>query len=268
MRIPVAGAELEVHVSGPSARPAVLLIHGFPLDRALWNAQVSALSQWRCIVPDLRGAGDSTAPSPPGDYSMEQYAADLMTVLDAFEIAATVVCGLSMGGYVALELLRRYPERILAAVLCDTKAEADSAEARRARDAMAALAQREGAAAVGEQILPRMLAPATFAERPGVIAAVRAMMARTPVSGIVGALRALRERPDQTRTLDTIRVPVLVVAGADDQITPPTPMRAMARAIPGARFSEVPAAGHLPPLEQPEAVNRLLAGFLKELEGG
>jgi pimeloyl-ACP methyl ester carboxylesterase len=190
-------------------------------------------------------------------------------VLDTLGLDRAVICGLSLGGYILFELLRRHPGRVRAAVFCNTKATADSADARRSRDEMATLAEKEGTAAVAERLLPQLLAAATFAAQPEVVAHVREMISRTPVPGLVGALRALRDRPDSTPTLETIGVPTLVIAGAEDQIAPPDTMRAMAQAIPGggggAQFAVIPAAGHLAPLEQPLATSRVLADFLDGL---
>jgi pimeloyl-ACP methyl ester carboxylesterase len=130
---------------------------------------------------------------------------------------------------------------------------------------MAALAEREGTGAIAERLVPQLLAPATFAAQPDVVAHVREMINRTPIPGIVGALRAMRDRPDSTPLLGGIKVPTLVVAGEEDKITPAEGMRAMAQAIPGAQFAAIPAAGHLAPLEQPLATSRTLADFLEEL---
>jgi len=175
------------------------------------------------------------------------------------------VCGLSLGGYILFELLRRHAGRVRAAVFCNTKASADSAEARRGRDEMAALAERDGAAAVAEKLVPQVLAAATVAAQPDVVAHVREMINRTPVPGLVGALRALRDRPDSTPMLGSIGVPALVVAGEEDKIAPPDVMRLMAQAIPGAQFAVIPEAGHLAPLEQPLATSRIVADFLDGL---
>ncbi|MGH7530473.1 MAG: alpha/beta fold hydrolase [Gemmatimonadales bacterium] len=254
---------MAVTIGVPGAEPAVLFIHGFPLDRALWRHQTSALPGWRCVAPDLRGAGESSAPADRHAYTMARYAEDLVALLDDLRLRETVACGLSMGGYVLFELLRRHAPRIRAAIFCNTKAEADSDEAKRGRDAMIQLAETGGAAAVAEAMLPKMLAPATHALRPDVVREVRTMIARAPVPGIVGALHALRERPDSTATLPTIRVPALVVAGSDDQITPASGMRALAARIPAARFVEIADAGHLTPLEQPARLNEALREFLK-----
>lgn len=257
-RIMVNGVNLVAEVQGTG--PALLFIHGFPLDRSIWRAQAEQLDGWRRITPDLRGMGHSDAPDL--GYSMGTYAADLAALLDVLGESRAALVGLSMGGYVAFEFFRRYPERVAALVLLDTKAEADSAEARQGRDAMAAMAREHGAAAVAEAMLPKLLGRQAR-ERPGVVDRVRTMMERTSVRGIVGALGAMRDRLDNSGLLaDLGGVPVLVAGGEEDTITPPQGMRVMAGAIPGARFTLIPGAGHLPPVEQPEAVSDLLKQFL------
>ncbi|HMJ58189.1 MAG TPA: alpha/beta fold hydrolase [Gemmatimonadales bacterium] len=258
LRVAADGAELAVEVRGEGA--PVVFIHGFPFDRTMWRHQLAGFSRWKRIALDLRGAGASSAPAE--GYSVARYADDVVQVLDALGIDRAVVCGLSLGGYILFDLLRRHAGRIRAAVLCNTKATADSPEARRGRDEMAALAEREGVGAVAERLLPQLLAPATVAAQPDVVTHLRDMIGRTPLPGLVGALRALRDRPDSTPMLDSIRVPVLAVAGAEDKIAPVDVMRAMAAAIPGAQFAVIPAAGHLAPLEQPLATSRVVADFL------
>jgi len=258
LRVAADGAELAVEVRGEGA--PVVFIHGFPFDRTMWRHQLAGLSRWKRIALDLRGAGASSAPA--NGYSVARYADDVVHVLDALGIDRAVVCGLSLGGYILFDLLRRHAGRIRAAVLCNTKATADSPEARRGRDEMAALAEREGVGAVAERLLPQLLAPATVAAQPDVVTHLRDMIDRTPLPGLVGALRALRDRPDSTPMLGSIGVPVLAVAGADDKIAPVDVMRAMAAAIPGAQFAVIPAAGHLAPLEQPLATSRVVADFL------
>ncbi len=254
----VGGVSLAVDVRGDG--PALLLIHGFPLDRSLWSHQVATLARWKRIAPDLRGAGGSDAPD--GGYSMAAYADDLMRLLDRMQIGRAVVAGLSMGGYVVFELLRRYRERLMAVVLANTRADADSAEAKHGRDTLAELARSRGAAAVAERMLPKLLGKSTQNTQPQLVEQVRAMVARTPVVGIVGALGAMRERPDSTPLLASIDVPTLVVAGQEDEIAPPSVARAMTAAIPSAAMTIIPGAGHLAPLEAPSATSRVIAEFL------
>ena len=244
---------------------AVLFIHGFPFDHSMWRQQVAALARWRCIAPDLRGAGTSAGPASPSEYTVASYAGDLIGLLDELRIQRAVICGLSLGGYIAFELLRSHAARVRAAVLCNTKAAADTPEAKRDRDAMAELARQRGAGAIAERLLPKLLSGDTFEQQPEVVQEVREMITRASVGGIVGALHALRERPDSTPVLAMIRVPVLVVAGADDQIAPAPGMRAMAGAIPGAESVVIPGAGHLAPLEQPVPVNAAIQRFLEKL---
>jgi len=260
-RVTVDGAELAVEVRGEGA--PVLFVHGFPFDRAMWRHQLAGMSRWKRIAPDLRGMGESSAGAE--EYSMGRYADDLVAVLDAVGVGQAVVCGLSMGGYIVFELLRRYPERVRAAVLCDTRPQADTPEARRNRDELAALATERGTDAVGERTVPGLLAPATVADQPEVLTQCRDMARRCSVGGVVGALRAMRERPDSTPLLGAIRIPTLIVVGAEDRVTPPAVADAMAKAIPGARYAVIPGAGHVSPLEQPLATSRALTDFFEAL---
>jgi 3-oxoadipate enol-lactonase len=263
IRVPAGDVELAVDVRGEGV--PVLFVHGFPFDRTMWRHQLAALSRVRRIAPDLRGVGDSGAPPAADGYSLTRYADDLVAVLDALGVRQAVLCGLSMGGYVIFELLRRHPQRVKALILADTKPEPDSTEAKRGRDELTQVAQREGQDAVLERLLPRLLAPATQATQPEVAGQVREMARRWSVPGLVGALRTLRDRPDSTETLRSVRMPTLVLVGSEDEIAPPQAARAMAQLIPDAQCHVVPAAGHLAPLEQPLATSRLLADFLRAL---
>lgn len=255
MSIEVGDAKLAVDVRGEGL--PLLLVHGFPFDRTMWRHQLAALGRCKRIAPDLRGVGGAAAPAD--GYSMSRYAEDLVAILDALGVREAAVCGLSMGGYVAFELLRRHPERVKALVLVDTRPEADTAEAKRARDEMAAVAEREGPEGVLARLLPKLLARQTQSE---VAEQVREMARRWSLPGLTGALRALRDRPDSTDTLRQVRVPTLVLVGSEDQITPPETGRAMAALVSGAEFHVVAGAAHLAPLEQPLATSRTLADFL------
>lgn len=243
--------------------PPIVFIHGFPFDHALWRHQMT-IPGWTCIAPDLRGAGRSPL-AAPGAYSMEEYAADLVALLDARHLDTAVFCGLSMGGYVLFELLRRHPERVRAAVFANTKAAADTPEAKRDRDTLAARVEREGVGVLAEGMLPKVVGSTSRTQRPQVVSEVREMMLRQRAPGMVGALRAMRDRPDSTPLLSAIGVPVLVSASDEDSVTPAEPMREMARAIPGARFNMIVSAGHVAPLEQPSAFDQALSAFLSEL---
>lgn len=263
-RVTVNGVNLAVDIRGEPGDLPILFIHGFPLDRTLWTPVLEGLSGAYRIAPDLRGFGRSDAPDL--GYSMATYADDLIALLDSLGVERTVLCGLSMGGYIAFEIARRAPERIAGLVLMDTRAEADSPEARRGRDATAQQVRERGPAPIADAMLGQLLSdrtPAVVAER------VRATIMRTPVAGLIGALGAMRDRPDSTMLLaDLAPVPTLVLVGEDDPITPPAGARDLANAIAGARLEVVSGAAHLPPLEQPKAVTRLLAEFMEGVRSG
>ena len=244
----------------------VVLLHGFPHDRSLWMQQRMALSaRVRCIVPDLRGFGESSSHGP---HTMDQYADDIVALLNHLDLSQAVVCGLSMGGYIAMAMWRRHAERIRALVLCDTRATPDSDANRNTRDELIALARRDGARAVAEKQLKGMLGATTHASRPHVVAQMRAMMERQSVEGIAGALAALRDRPDSRPTIASISVPTLVMVGEEDTLTPVTDAEAMIDLLPSfahARLERIAEAGHASCVERPAAVSHVLAEFLTSL---
>jgi pimeloyl-ACP methyl ester carboxylesterase len=170
-----------------------------------------------------------------------------------------------MGGYVAFAFYRKYGARAAGLIFAATKAGADSPEGKAGREKNAALAQEKGAAAIAEAMLPKMLAPQSYAARPEVVAQARAMMEGTSVAGVVGALLGMRDRPDSTPTLAHINKPTLVLHGADDQLIPSKEGEAIAAGIKGATLKLIPGAGHLLNLEQPQAFNAAVNGFLQSL---
>jgi YbgC/YbaW family acyl-CoA thioester hydrolase len=243
--------------------PAILFIHGFPLDRTMWRHLIATLTGWRRIAPDLRGLGLSDVPE--GRYTMADYADDLSGLLDVLHVERAVVCGISMGGYIAFELLRRHPERVAGLVLANTRAEPDDAQAKKRRDAMIKLVERGGPEAIIDQMLPKLLAPSSLTAMPQVVEHVRTMIAGNPKPGIIGALRAMRDRSDSTDLLPQVSVPTLVVAGREDQLLAAERSRMLADAIPGAQFTLIPEGGHVAPMEQPVATSRVVAEFLEAI---
>ena len=258
-RVEVHGVELAIDDRGTG--PAVLFIHGYPLDHSIWRHQLAELDGCRRIAPDLRGFGRSDAPDL--GYSMATYVEDLVALLEAIGVDSVVLCGMSMGGYIAFEFLRHYRQRVRGVVLADTRAQADSAEGRKARELAMQEAREGGASLIAERMLPRMLAGATSAD---LREEVRAMMSASPVPGIIGALAAMRDRPDSTALLPELAgLPTLVVVGEEDRLTPVADAELIAKGIPGARLAIVKGAGHLAPLERPTEVNQLLTSFLQSL---
>jgi pimeloyl-ACP methyl ester carboxylesterase len=250
------------HEQKGSGQP-LLFIHGFPHDRGLWSGQLAALSSDAlCIAPDLRGFGESDA-SPP--FSMEQYADDLADLLGEMRIPRAVVAGLSMGGYVAFALFKRHPHLISALILADTRAGADSEEGKGKRDEMISLVRERGVAALADAQIEGMLGKTTRQKSPELVRSVHAMLAAAPPEGVIGALAAMRDRADSTALLAHIKVPVLIVVGDEDVLTPPREARKMHEAIRGSALEIIAAAGHLSNVERPDEFNRIAAAFLASL---
>jgi pimeloyl-ACP methyl ester carboxylesterase len=245
----------------------ILLVHGFPLDHSMWEAQIAVLSPHsRVIAPDLRGFGGT--PLAPGDaergVSMEAYADDLIELLAALAIREPVVLvGFSMGGYVAWQFVRKHVGKLRALIQCDTKAKADNDEARAGRLKMAESVAEWGSGRVAELMEPKLFAPATVEKRPEVVAEVRSIIERTPPAGIAAAQRGMATRLDVTSLLPSIQVPTLVLVGEHDVISPPSEMKEIADAIPGAGYVTIPRAGHMTSVEEPAAVNEALLEFVR-----
>jgi pimeloyl-ACP methyl ester carboxylesterase len=251
--------------SDEGSGPVVVLLHGFPLNRTMWSAQIRALSpRCRVIAPDLPGHGES--PAPDGVYTMDSMADSVAATLDELGIDGPVVVGgLSMGGYVALAMALNHPSRVGGLILADTRAVADTPEAAAKREETAQAVLRSGdVGPVVEGMLPRLFSQATFRERPGLVPPMKAVMEGTPPPGVVGALRGMACRPDRRDRLGEIACPVLVAVGEDDAISPRDEMKAIADALTTSRFVVIPAAGHLAPYENPEAFNSALLDFLKD----
>ena len=261
----VNGINMAYDERGPGGGdvPAVLL-HGFPLDATMWEAQAQALGDagYRVIAPDLPGFGRSRSDAP---FTMDSQADAVHALLDSIGALPCVLVALSMGGYIALAYAKKYPADLRGLVLVDTKAEADTAEGKAGRQKMIDLVRKEGSKAVADQMMPKMLAKDAAAQRPQQAQALRRIMEACPPKTIENALAAMRDRPDRTGELATIKVPTLVIVGESDQITPPDVAETMAKKIPGAQLVKIRGAGHMSPMEQPEQVNQAIQVFLDGL---
>ena len=254
MKISIGSRQLAYESVGSG--PVLVLLHAFPFDSRMWHKTAAALAgQRRVITPDMRGFGLSDLGS--GGSSIADLADDVASLLDALNLPAATVGGMSMGGYVALAFARRHRDRLKSLVLADTKAAADTPEARQGREAAIALVEQQGVPALLEKQIPRLLSASAS---DSLRAEVRALGAQSP-EAIIAAIRALRDRPDRTAELPEIAVPTLVVVGSDDALSPPAEARVMAAAMPDARVVEIPGAAHLSNLENPDAFSAALAGF-------
>jgi pimeloyl-ACP methyl ester carboxylesterase len=260
--------------------PVLLLAHGFPLDHSMWERQVEAFKDdYRLIVPDLRGHGQTQAPQGP--YRIDQMADDLRALLQALGVKKIVLAGLSMGGYVALSFCHIYPQIVRALVLADTRAAADTPQVRVNRQIMVERVRAGKQAAIVEEMLPSLLAASTLQDKPQVVEHVRRVMNDTPPEGFIGALQGMAERRDATPLLSGIVAPTLIAVGEHDALTPPAQAKDMQLAImaprrgrisrrtvpPPVTLALIPQAGHLAPLENPGAFNQVLRQFLDGLPG-
>jgi pimeloyl-ACP methyl ester carboxylesterase len=254
--------DVQLAVKDRGDGPALLLVHGFPLDHRMWEEQIDVLSDVaRVIAPDLRGFGSSGV--TPGTVTMGQFADDLAALLDVLQIDEPItLCGLSMGGYIALAFWRRHRDRLARLILCDTRAGADTDQVRQGRLAMAEQVLASGSSIVVGAMLPRLLAEATTQRRPAVIERLAEMIGQMHPEAIAAAQRGMAAREDSIAILGQIDVPTLVVCGQHDAVSPPAEMQAMAAAMRDARFVEIPDAGHMSPMENPAAVNAAVRDFL------
>jgi pimeloyl-ACP methyl ester carboxylesterase len=244
--------------------PAVILLHGFPLDRGMWRGQLAGLgARARVVAPDLPGAGHS--PVPGVDVlTIEAIADAVVGLCDALGFQRFVLAGLSMGGYVALDVARRHAGRLAGLVLMDTRAEPDTEEQKQERQVSADRLLAEGSGFFIEKSLSKWLSKDTLEKRPDVVHAVTQMARTASHAGMAATLRGLGARRDARPELAAIGVPTLVLCGDEDAITPPDGMRALAAAIAGATFTLVPG-GHFAPFEHPAEVNAALVRFLGQL---
>jgi len=243
----------------------VLFIHGFPFDCTLWEPQLAAVpAGWHYIAPDLRGFGASRLAGDEA-LTMDRHADDMIALLDHLNIDQAVVCGMSMGGYVALSMARRYPKRVRALVLVATRAHADGPETQKNRHVLAARARKEGAAPVVASMLPKLLSAHSTMKQPQLAARVRAMMESVPPETHARALEGMAGRKDYTAELGSIDVPTMVVRGELDEIIPAADMEYIARTVRGARHEVIALAGHMPNLEASDVFNKTLMQYLKFL---
>jgi pimeloyl-ACP methyl ester carboxylesterase len=258
--IKLSTGNLAYHDQGTG--PTILFIHGFPLSKEIWEAQLMPLSsQFRVLIPDLPGYGGSEPID--GELSLVQIADCLAEFLSRLEITSDVtVCGLSMGGYIAWEMWSRHSSLFARLALVHTRAAADDATTARGRRLAAENVLQSGTKTLIEGMLPRMLPAGVAQEQPQLAANLLHIMEQATPQVVAQSLLALAERADHRPTLSSVTVPTLVVCGTEDPITPTAEMLDMAKQIPGSRWELLDGCGHLSPLQMPEAFNRILVDFL------
>jgi pimeloyl-ACP methyl ester carboxylesterase len=246
-----------------TARPrgVLVLIHAFPLNARMFEPQLTLADRgWRVIAPQLRGFDGGTT-DPPAS-SVDDYAGDVIDLLDTLHVDEAVIGGVSMGGYVAFAMFRHAPRYFQGLFLADTKAPADTPEGVEGRKKMLRLVDEKGAAAVADEMIPKLLGETTRRTRPDVVERVRSLILANSTQAIAGAVRALMTRPDSTPLLPTVHDPTLILVGEEDTVTPKAAAEEMHRGIAGSRLKTIAGAGHLTNLEDPQAFNSALAEFL------
>jgi pimeloyl-ACP methyl ester carboxylesterase len=253
-------------VTDRGSGPPVVLLHAFPLDHRMWQAQIAALTAThRVVAPDLRGFGRS--PLGGDRPSMDVVADDVASAMRALGLVGSAVVGLSLGGYAAMALLRRHADLVGALVLVDTKAGADPEAARTNRERIADTLEHEGTVRVLlDEAVPGLVGPTTHAERPEVLAQVRAMIEEADPASAAWMQRAMAGRPDSVPDLEGFDGRALVVVGDEDGIAPPADAAIMRDALPHGDLVTLPRCGHLSALESPDALNAVLRSFLVDVE--
>ena len=255
---------LFVKDEGRTSGLPLIFIHGFPFSQAMWAPQVEYFrSKYRIVTYDIRGHGSS--PVSDGQYTIEYFVDDLLELLDDLKIKKGVLIGLSMGGYIALRTMERFPERVKALVLCDTKSEQDTNQAKINRFRLIKEVKETGSVKFASEFVKTIFAPHTFINNPELIEKVEDIIAHNSPFGIAGTMLALASRTDMTSSLVSIKVPTLIMTGEHDALTPPAIGKAMQQRIPGSEFTIIPNAAHMSNLENQQEFNKRLETFLAKL---
>jgi len=246
---------------GPDNAPVIILIHGFPFNKTMWNKQVDMLIEnWRVIAYDIRGFGNSGAGT--ADFSIELFVDDLIDLMDTLKIETAMLCGLSMGGYIALNAMENFPKRFNALILCDTNCMADTPEAAEKRMKTVESIQEKGLEQYANDSVKKLFAPESFVTNKEKIATVKEMIMEASVQSLSKTLVALSRRKETCTNLHRISIPVLIVVGKEDQITPPDAARMMQKSIKGSILKIIEHAGHLSNIENSYEFNIQLEKFV------
>jgi len=278
MHIQIRGIKLAYDDRGRGHN--LIFLHGYPFNRTMWYDQIEFFSTrgFHCIAPDLRGLGESSgkpqfaegSESPPRQAearrpvtSMEEMAQDVAALMDELKIVRGTICGLSMGSYVALEFIRQFGSRADVLILAGARAQAADENEKRTREQQAGQVLKDGMAPVASVMLPKSFASRTVAENPDLVARVREMILQTDPGGAAAAQRGMASRRDHSSFLAAIKIPTLVIAGAEDSIRSPEDAEFIHQHAPGSRLETIKEAGHLMNMEQPNVFNNVMLDFMR-----
>jgi len=261
IKIPVNDINVSYNDEGPKKAPVIIFIHGFPLNKSMWDKQSEKLKDsYRVIAYDIRGHGDTDLGAI--DFSIDLFAQDLIDFMDALKIEKTMLCGLSMGGYIALNAIEKHPNRFSALILSDTNCTADSSEAKENRIKTIEGIKENGVKKLADGLIPKLFAPESFKTYSEGIAVVKELIVKTPKQSLYNSLHAMANRKETCSKLPEIKIPVLIIVGKEDKITPPEAANAMHEKIKDSSLQIIPNAGHLSNLENQEDFNNQLKKFI------
>jgi pimeloyl-ACP methyl ester carboxylesterase len=267
MDIDIEGARMHYVEAGDPKGMPVVFIHGFPFSHKLWRPQLDALSRGRRLIAyDVRGHGKSAVGD--GLFTIELFVDDLLALLDALKVERAVLCGLSMGGYIALRAAERAPQKLAGLILADTRAEPDTNQGKVLRAGAMGFVLRRGVTPFAEEFVKNLFSPMTLAAGRPCVEEIKAIMKENSALGVRGTLLALAARPDAAPGLAAIKAPTLILVGERDTVTPLACSEALRQGISGAKLAVIPEAGHLSNLEQPERFNAEVERFLEEAYAG
>lgn len=264
-KIKINGVSLSYDDEGSADALPVIFIHGFPFSKNMWTSQLGFLKNThRAIAYDVRGHGNSEAGTD--DFSIDLFADDLLALLDELKIQRAIVCGLSMGGYIVLNAIQKQPHRFAGLILADTQCGADTPEGREKRMKTITFIQKHGLEIYAEESLKNLFAPASFQAHKKEVKFIHEVILSTPAEVVCRTLRALAERKETCSFLQYIKIPVCVIVGEKDKVTPPQGAQKMVDAIPDSKLVVINEAGHVTNLESSEVFNNQMLKFLKSIK--
>lgn len=253
--------DLTIFAEGNPSNQAIIFLHGFPYDSSMWSKQINELKEhFYCITYDIRGLGKSAVGH--GQFTMETFVDDLFALIEEIKPVKPVICGLSMGGYIALRAVEREQAKFKAVILCDTKAEADDNTGRLKRAAGMKNIDTDGIEKFVNDFIPNCFSHSFIKNHPAEYNSIIERAAQANPVGVKGAMLAMLARTDTAGFLHEIRIPALVVCGEHDKLSPPEQMKSMAAKIPGSVFKEIPNAAHMTPIENPAEFNKTVLSFI------
>jgi pimeloyl-ACP methyl ester carboxylesterase len=265
IRVKTENVKISILASAPIEKPwaSVIFIHGFPFNKSIWKKQFESLPEGvQGIIYDVRGHGNSS--SGHGYFSVDLFAKDLLDLIKNLRLSKVILCGVSMGGYIALRAMELAPEKISGLILSDTNSVSDSNEVKLNRFAQIETIMNKDKETFADEFMKKVFSPNTVQKKPQIVEAVKDTILYNKEKNICSTLLALASRTDSTPSLEKINIPTLIIRGEDDQMISKEQVEILHKGIKGSKLEEIPLSGHLPNVENPEKFNELVKNFLEE----